>query len=317
MVAPTYPSAQLHAGLSGVVDMSFSIAKDGTTRDHIVIYASHPGFADAALQAIRQRQYYPAIINDKAVVIAGVKTRSTFSMGGDAKNKKQQFSRIDKELAKSEQGAISGSSTEKLNHAMLLSLMPSVAQGYELKDNPNRWFQEAAEAGNPMASYLLGQNTLFGNMCDINTAQSQLWLIKAAEQNVPDAQYLLAMESFNGVNFERDEDKGFFWLAKAAATLPTAKVRYAYILATHPDDSRRNNELAANLMQEINEKEYADKQSYYQTLAAIAANQGDFKQAVAMEKKALADAKKLEIPIATIEAHLASYDAKQPWREAL
>lgn len=317
MIAPSYPEAQLRAGLGGVVDVSFSIAKDGTTRDHIVIYASHPGFVDSALLALRQRQYYPAIINDKAVVVTGVKTRMTFAISNAEQNKNQQHKRIDKELAKSAQNAAGGSSSEKLNHAMLLSLMPSVVPDYPLQDNPNRWFQESAEAGNAMASYLLGHNTLFGNMCDINTAQSQLWLVKAAEQNVADAQYLLAMESFNGVNFEKNEDKGFFWLAKAATALPTAKVRYAYILATHPEDARRNNELAANLMGDISEKDYADKQSYYQTLAAITANQGNFKEAIALEKKAIADAKKLDISLATIEARISSYNAKQPWREPL
>lgn len=316
-VAPQYPAGMLRSGLSGVVDLTFSIDKDGITRDHIVTYASNPAFSKSAIAALRERQYQPAIINDKAVVVTGIKTRYSFSILTNENNKKQQLEIIDKEIAKSAESASNGSGSEKLSHALLLSLMPSVVQGYELADNPNRWLQDAAETGNPIASYLLGHNTLFGNMCDINTAQSQLWLIKAAEQNVADAQYLLAMESFNGVNFEKNDDKGFFWLAKAAAALPAAKARYAYILATHPEDARRNNELAANLMQEIKERDFADKQTYYQTLAAIAANLGDFKKAVDMERKALADAKKLDIPSASILARLASYSAHKPWREEL
>jgi TPR repeat protein len=105
------------------------------------------------------------------------------------------------------------------------------------------------------------------------------WLLKAAKAGVTDAQYMLAIESFSGARFEKNEDKGFYWLARAANANKAAKIRYAWILATHPDTKRRNGKLASEYLKGV-DKNYLDKQSFYQTQAAVAAENNDFKQAV-------------------------------------
>jgi uncharacterized protein len=151
-------------------------------------------------------------------------------------------------------------------------------------------------------------------MCSQDTHQSMGWLQKAARNGLADAQYMLAIESFSGARFEKDDEKAFFWLERAAGTLKAAKIRYAWILSTHPNEKRRNGKLALSKINEI-DNDYYDLQSYYQTFAAVAAENGDFDAAVKWQNKAIDDAKELEIPLDISEQRLASYLNKLPWRE--
>ena len=69
-------------------------------------------------------------------------------------------------------------------------------------------------------------------------------------------------------------------------------------------------------MQQVG-KDYLDKQSYYQSHAVVAAENGDFTVAVKWQKKAIDDAEDLELPVGLLEQHLASYKSKKPWREEI
>ncbi len=62
---------------------------------------------------------------------------------------------------------------------------------------------------------------------------------------------------------------------------------------------------------------HVDKLSLYQAQAAAAAETGHFADAVKWQKKALKDAKELDIPLTQVEQQLASYTNKTPWREAI
>lgn len=184
----------------------------------------------------------------------------------------------------------------------------------DIDENPNQLYLSSAQKGFHAASYLLGNNLLKGNRCEVNYIQSSAWLMKAAQNDLSDAQYLLAMESFSGMQLEKDDDKGFYWLKRAAETSDIARLRLAWILSTHPDSQYRDAQLATSYFEKVNTKHH-DKQSYFRTAAAIAANNNDFKQAIKWQKQAIKDAEKLELPQETVNAQLASYQAKQPWRE--
>lgn len=311
-VSPKYPQDLLHRGVSGFVDLIFSIDKNGTTYDHMIYFASEKGFGTAALNAIRKFQYEPLKVNGKAVDANGVSMRFVFGIYGAEYNLEKVKKIVDEKREKAKQG----NSQDKFTFAYFLESIPAYVKDYQLIDNPNEWYINAATEGNPSASYFLGKNILYGNMCEANPPQSMGWLLKAAKADVAEAQYLLAMESFSGARLEKNDDKGFYWLEKAAVKNQFARVKYAWLLATSTDPKRRDGKLANTLLQGFDD-DYVDKQSLYQAQAATAAENGDFTQAVSYQKKALQDAKKLDIPLTLVEQRLTQYQQSKAWQEAI
>lgn len=311
-VVPEYPSDMLRMGKSGFVDVVFTIDKYGFTRDHIVHYAPSKSFEKKALEALRKFQYEPSKINNKPIDINGYKTRHNFHLTGQKLDEKELTKSVDELRRKAQSGA----AIDQLAFAYFLEAIPSFWKDYELIDNPNEWYVNAANKGNGAASYFLGRNILYGNMCEQDPIQSMAWLLKAAKQGVTDAQYMLALEAFSGAHFEKNEEKAFYWLKQAATSNAPAKVRLAWILATHPDAERRNGSLASAYIDAVTD-DYIDKQNYFQTKAAVAAENGDFKTAIKWQKKAKKDAKNLELPLDIVEQQLASYSAQKPWREEI
>jgi uncharacterized protein len=311
-VAPQYPSSMLNQGKSGFVDTIYTIDKNGTTRDHIVTYASTKAFEEVALQALRKFQYEPMTVNNKSVDVNGIKNRFVFEISGTEYDNKKLKKMIDEKRSKAQ----TGTNQDKLGFAYFLEAVPSVVKDYQLTDNPNEWYVSAATQGSGAASYFLGRNILYGNMCTQDNTQSMGWLLKAAKAGISDAQYMLAIESFSGARFEKNEEKGFYWLKRAAQSSLAAKLRYAWILTTHPDAKYRNGTLATEQIETI-EKNYTDKQTYYKTKAAVAAENGDFKAAIKWQKAALEDATELALPLNNLEQQLASYTAQKPWREEI
>jgi uncharacterized protein len=309
---PTYPQAMLSRGKTGFVDVIYTIDKHGITRDHVIAHASSKEFAQASIKALRTFQFEPTTINNIAVDVNGFKRRFTFEMSNVQYNKKK----LDKLVAKKRAAAETGTSKDKLGFAYFLEAIPSFVNDYQLTDNPNQWYEQAANQGSGAASYFLGRNILYGDMCTQDNSQSMGWLLKAAKNGVTDAQYMLAIESFSGARFEKNQDKAFFWLARAATLSQIAKLRYAWILATHPDSNYRNKKLASEQLSGV-DANHIDKQSFYQTQAAVAAENGNFTQAIKWQKEALEDAQDLQLPVQILEQQLASYSAQKPWREEI
>lgn len=311
-VPPRYPDAMLQQRASGFVDMVFTIDKHGFTRDHTPTYSVSTSFTKAAITALRQFQFEPMKVNGKPVDVNGMRMRFTFEIQGNSYSK----SKLEKTIVDMREKAESGSDKDKLGYAYFLELLPSFASDYKIDDNPNKWYVEAANQGNGVASYFLGRNILYGNMCTQDSAQSMGWLLKAAKSGVVDAQYMLAIESFSGARFEKNEDKAFYWLTRSATTSPSAKLRYAWILATHPNTKRRDGKLANQYLSQI-AKNHLDRQTYLRTHAAVAAENGDFRKAIKWQKQALKDAQELDLPDEYLQQQLASYSAQKPWREEI
>jgi uncharacterized protein len=311
-VLPKYPEDMLMRGQSGFVDVTFTIDKTGNTRDHIAVYSQSDSFKKNALSALRKWRYKPTIINGQAVEIAGMRNRFNFEIEGA----KYDLKKLDEQTNHMREKAKSGSDKDKIHFAYYLDALSSMIDDYNPKDNSNEWYLSAAKDGNATAGYFLGRNILYGNMCKPDNNQSYAWLLKAAKSGLSDAEYMLAIESFSGVHFEKNEQKGFYWLERAAKENSTARVRLAWILATYPDDKKRNPIQAVKLLETI-EKNYIDKQGFYQAWAAVAAEQGDFKTAVKWQTKAKKDAKELELPLDSVNARLAAYAEKKPWREEI
>jgi len=311
-VRPKYPQALVRQGKSGFVDMTFTIDKHGATRDHVANYSQSAEFATAAIEALRGFRYEPTIVNGKPVDVNGFRLRMHFRIHGTTFNATKIATIVDEMREK----AKTGGKNEKMGFAYFLETIPSFGSDYKVVDNPNEWYVNAANDGSGAASFFLGRNILYGNMCQQDTTQSMAWLLKAAKQGVVDAQYMLALESFSGAQFEKDDDKGFYWLEKAATGSNPAKIRFAWLLATYPKETFRDGLKAQTYLAGIN-PDYQDKQSFYQTQAAVAAENGNFKQAIKWQKKAIDDAEDLKLETKLVKQRLLQYQNNLPWREEI
>ena len=75
-----YPARARERGTEGWVDLEFTVAKDGTTRDAVVTAAEPAGIFDrAALDAVKRWRYEPRVVNG-AVVEQRVETRLRFRL---------------------------------------------------------------------------------------------------------------------------------------------------------------------------------------------------------------------------------------------
>jgi TonB family protein len=69
-VRPSYPPSMRDAGLTGVVPLEAIIGRDGTVTSVRVLSAqAHPDFAVAAVDAVRQWQFTPTLLNGQAVEV--------------------------------------------------------------------------------------------------------------------------------------------------------------------------------------------------------------------------------------------------------
>ena len=79
-MAPTYPARARERGTEGWVDLEFTVAKDGTTRDALVRAAEPVGTFDrAALDAVKRWRYEPRVVAGN-VVEQRVQTRLRFRL---------------------------------------------------------------------------------------------------------------------------------------------------------------------------------------------------------------------------------------------
>lgn len=313
-----YPQSMLRDDRSGHVDLFLTIAKDGRTRDHVVYFSTDKAFVKPALEAVKTWQFEPAVIDGKPVEVHGHKVRYSFIID----DMKYDEARINKTMSAQREKALAGKSSDQFLYGFFLDVLPTFT-GFKPRagsdENANKWYLLAAKNGDVVSSYFLGQNILNGNMCIPEPDKGMAWLLKAASRNMIDAQYLLALELLSGARVQKNQDQGMYWLNKAASgnsiSSCPAKLRLAWILATHPNKDQRDGALALSHLQAI-DKDYQDKQTYYRTAAAVYAENGDFEAATQWQEKALSDAKSLDLPMDALREQLLSYQNKQALRDA-
>lgn len=80
-VAPQYPRRALNRGIEGYVIIQYTVTKQGTTKDAIVIEAKPTGMFDkAALSSAARYKYKPRVTNGVPVEVPGVRTKITFQL---------------------------------------------------------------------------------------------------------------------------------------------------------------------------------------------------------------------------------------------
>lgn len=80
-VQAAYPRRALQRGIEGYVVVEFTVTKQGSVRNPVVIEAQPEGiFDEAAMDAVLKFKYKPRVIDGEPVEVDGVRNRMTFEM---------------------------------------------------------------------------------------------------------------------------------------------------------------------------------------------------------------------------------------------
>jgi periplasmic protein TonB len=79
-VAPQYPRRAAERGLEGYVTLEFTVTRQGTVRDPVVIEPTSSIFDRAAIDAVMRFRYRPRVIDGEPVEVPGVRFRITFEL---------------------------------------------------------------------------------------------------------------------------------------------------------------------------------------------------------------------------------------------
>lgn len=308
-----YPRELENTPGSGWVDILYAVATDGTTRNHMVLSSTGAAYTRAALDAIKGWQFEPPRVNGKPVEVFGEQQSFHF----DVKNNQYDERRVRNLESTKRRDAERGSAVEHYAYAHFLEILPSYTGIQFDNSDYNNWYWRAAQEGYGPAQFSLARNLLYGRACAADTAKSLYWLELSAGKGQPDSQYLLAVEMISGVRMTRNLDVALKWLRRAAeSNNQHAQLKLAWFLVTSADEGLRDVGLAKEYVARVDD-EYADKLSLFETRAAVAAAAGDFKAAVAWQRKTVAEAQHYELPLDGFAAKLAAYSAGKPWVEPI
>ena len=172
-------------------------------------------------------------------------------------------------------------------------------------------FELAAEQQNPAGYLGLAHLYEAGLGVDRNLQTAKTWYERAANHGLAPAQlrlvYLLLAEG--------ESVRAMHWLSEAAKQeLPQAHNDYAWLLATSSNAEIRDGDLAVEYAQRAVAK--VKNPAYLDTLAAAYAEVGQYTEAIAAQKEAIALVEDGEAALlAELETHLAAYETGQPWRD--
>ena len=80
-VRPIYPNSALSRGIEGYVIVEFTVTRQGTVRDVVVVESEPSGIFDrAATQAAQKFKYKPRVIDGVAIEVPGVQNKITFEI---------------------------------------------------------------------------------------------------------------------------------------------------------------------------------------------------------------------------------------------
>ncbi|MEY4590265.1 MAG: hypothetical protein RL497_2341 [Pseudomonadota bacterium] len=316
-IAPKFPQEAISAGDVGLLDISLTVAKDGSVRDFVVLN-KEPRFVQPSLKALRQHTYQPAQINGQSVNFYNHTSRYVYSIN----NSKLEIDKIKKSLKDQRIKADTGDAGNMLVYGLQNDLYKNylrISDDKEVKklefENPNPWYHKSAIKGNATAAFILGTNQFNGLQCKQNINAGAAWLERAASQGSPDAQFVLGAYYYDGTLLPLDEEKGIYWLQKAAlAGNANAAVKLARIYACSPSEAWFKPHDAQVVFNTVKD-DHLDQLSYYEVKAAVAAANSDFKTALAAQNKAIELASSYKLNLPAQELALKKYQQNQTLRE--
>ncbi|MFT5520261.1 MAG: TonB family protein [Enterobacterales bacterium] len=303
IVEPKWPRKALNRGIQGYVRVQFDVDKTGAPRNIEMITA------------------IPEKIFNKTSLDAVQKWRFKVNQDNSDESNKQLHYTMEFRL----EGLDAPTINDKLYTQTELAAYKgdAIAQfkiGYwdkTLKQsrsniNPNEWFLKSAIQGHPSAQYEIGVNLVRGRGCIIDKTKGLDWLIRSAASGERRAKHLLA--SIASKMSDIDSHRRAIQLYSEVVKLTnSARLDYAWLLATTPFVELSNPTKAIELSEEFSSKTFRDDATLYEIKAASYAAMGNFKKAISYQKDALDEAEDMGADLTDIEDHLESYRSNKKW----
>jgi TonB family protein len=296
---PVYPRKALERGQTGFAVVYFLVSPEG----NITAPSDIPGarrddlFGPAARRAVRQWDARACTGDD----YYSTKQTITFEFSSDNEPgayRSMERKRAARQLAK----ARAGDPGDAYVVGLLAGYFPGLfdlAPGEELE-----LMLAAAVAGIPAARWELAMKT--GRRDD-----RQRWRILAARQGFEPA--LDSMARWSAL--PAPERREAMLRASADGYLPAVYMAVRH-LAAHPEAAERDGALALRLSSAIPGSEMRADPSLAEMHAMALAENGQFREAVAWQQRAITAARKLDRDLSTASARLAAYEAGEPWRDS-
>lgn len=308
-VVPDYPRGAAIEGIEGVVTLRYRIGTDGRVRDARV-EQSIPAkvFDEASLRVLRKWKFEVPETHSEG---AWMRTIVNFRMANGA--------RPIVDIAKLE--AIKASAEAGSSQAQYVYSQGLLLHQIKVRDKQEKsikWLTKAAQGGVPDAQYHLGTDLLEGAGCRSDFTKGRVWLGLAAQAGQASAQYDLAQLLSRHPAFKHDKEKARLWLEQAAAGGHALAQRdLAWRLATDLSEADRDGARASDLLTRAmkGKKSMNKAPEFLEVSAAIAAELGDFTNAVKTQKQAIDEAEFRDWDVARMRDRLDAYESRKPWRE--
>ena len=304
-----YPTAGIQQGMSGNVELEYTVMPDGRAHYPRAVIGVPPGAFDQPAKNVIFNSYFkPKKVNGVAVPCR-MRVRVKFTIKGGTAG--SQNPALAKAMAEAREKAMAGDPQSQLTYALLLQGLGSLAETPQ--ESSIFWNLKAAQAGLPTAQFMVGSFLMNTTYASQDERKALIWLTKAANAGQADAQVDLANYLLRKTDDPAGRARAFDLLDKAASTENLeAKYRLAALLASDPDESRRNPKRALELLEKVMLGKEIDPTTF-EVRAAANAMLGEFKSAQTDQQRAIRLADKYGWDMAPLKARHALYEKGATW----
>ena len=184
-------------------------------------------------------------------------------------------------------------------------------------DQARYWLTRSAEQQHAQAMLQLGRLFQLAHANFQDSAEAFKWYLRAAQLGLPAAQSQVGYFYLSGEgDVQQDCEQALNWFEQAMARKhPGADANIVWLLATCPNEAVRDGSRALRMGTDIAYRQGRTTANNLDNLAAAYAELGDYRTAWELQEDAIELASTDSSQRREFKAHLASYLARQSWRD--